>query len=124
MQCPCYDSHACRVQAIDLSLLQTTVNPGTELYIFQEDDEWELARELLEFQEELGCCAFGRVVQALAHGCKQGEGEINMASTEENFVVAVKMLKEKHTEEEVVDLVKEVEIMKSVGRLINIVNLL
>ena len=113
-----------RVRVERVEVVEGEWDPGTELYTFEEDVEWELARELLEFKKELGCGAFGKVVQALAHGCKQGEGGIKMASTEESFVVAVKMLKEEHTEEEVVDLVKEVEIMKSVGRHINIVNLL
>ena len=39
-------------------------------------------------------------------------------------MVAVKMLKEDHSEGELIGLVKEVEIMKMVGRHENIVNLL
>ena len=46
------------------------------------------------------------------------------ANAVEPVMVAVKMLKEDHSEEEVVDLVKEIEIMKAVGGHVNIVNLL
>ena len=47
-----------------------------------------------------------------------------MPSVKEPAVVAVKMLKEGHTDGDVIDLVKEMEIMKRIGKHVNIINLL
>ena len=41
-----------------------------------------------------------------------------------NTVVAVKMLKEGHTDAEMIDFVKEMEMMKNIPRHVNIINLL
>lgn len=43
---------------------------------------------------------------------------------EERSTVAVKMLKEGHTDNDVIDLVSEMDLMKSIGRHRNIINLL
>ena len=45
-------------------------------------------------------------------------------ATVEPILVAVKMLQEEHSEEDIVDLVKEMEIMKAVGGHVNIFNLI
>ena len=42
----------------------------------------------------------------------------------QNDVVAVKMLKEGHTDSEMIDLVSEMDMIKVIGRHINIINLL
>ena len=42
---------------------------------------------------------------------------------EERSTVAVKMLKEGHTDNDVIDLVSEMDLMKSIGRHRNIINL-
>ena len=43
---------------------------------------------------------------------------------EERTTVAVKMLKEGHTDQDVIDLVSEMDLMKMIGRHTNIINLL
>ena len=43
---------------------------------------------------------------------------------DENTTVAVKMLKEGHTDNDIIDLVAEMDLMKMIGRHINIINLL
>ena len=47
-----------------------------------------------------------------------------MPSVKEPAVVVVKMLKEGHTDEDLIDFVKEMEIMKMIGKHVNIINLL
>jgi len=87
-------------------------HPGADLYSFTKDPVWEVSRDLIHLKGEIGQGAFGRVRKA----------EVNGGG--DNSVVAVKMLKEDHSEGELIGLVKEVEIMKMVGRHENIVNLL
>ena len=94
-----------------------------DLLTFEQDPVWEVPRQLLLLQEELGSGAFGRVVRALVpEGRWCGAGMA--VSGGQGLMVAVKMLKQEHTEAEVVAMVKEIEIMKAVGRHENIVNLL
>ena len=99
-----------------------------DLNEFQMDEQWEFPREFLQLKEELGQGAFGRVVRAVAHhsvisglgrGCRLVRTAAPAATT-----VAVKMIKNQQSEQEVLDLVKEIEIMKAVGGHDNIVNLL
>lgn len=79
------------------------------------DLEWEIPREILLLGKSLGEGAFGKVVKAEALGLlKEGISTI----------VAVKMLKEGHTDTEMMDLVSEYEMMKMIGKHINIINLL
>lgn len=77
-------------------------------YEFPLDSNWELARSQLVLGATLGEGAFGRVVMA----------EVN------NSIVAVKMVKEGHTDDDIASLVREMEVMKIIGRHINIINLL
>ena len=49
---------------------------------------------------------------------------VNMPSVKEPSVVAVKTLKEGNTDEDLIDFVKEMEIMKMIGKDVNIINLL
>ena len=109
-------------------------------YEFQEDSEWEFPRELLEIGPDLGEGAFGKVVQCFAHctalrdDILKMEGNIETVMTggqmvitpavSEPTVVAVKMLKEGHTDADMIDFVKEMEIMKMIGKHMNIINLL
>ncbi|XP_071442335.1 fibroblast growth factor receptor 4-like, partial [Hetaerina americana] len=79
------------------------------------DSEWEFPRELLCLGKTLGEGAFGKVVHAEAQGIiRQGV----------TTTVAVKMLKEGHTDAEMMDLVSEMEMMKMIGKHVNIINLL
>lgn len=79
------------------------------------DSDWEIKRELLMLGKSLGEGAFGKVVKAEFMGLQKGGS---------NAVVAVKMLKEGHTDNEMMDLVSEMEMMKMIGKHINIINLL
>ncbi|XP_051176629.1 fibroblast growth factor receptor homolog 1-like isoform X2 [Leptopilina boulardi] len=78
------------------------------------DSAWELPREHLALGNTLGEGAFGKVVRAQTNTGKPGIPNI----------VAVKMLKEGHTDSEMMDLVSEMEMMKMIGKHVNIINLL
>ncbi|XP_058467627.1 fibroblast growth factor receptor homolog 1-like isoform X2 [Malaya genurostris] len=84
-------------------------------YEFPIDLNWEFPRNKLALGKNLGEGAFGKVVMAEAQGLVKGQ-----TST----VVAVKMLKEGHTDADVKDLVCEMEVMKMIGKHVNIINLL
>uniref|UniRef100_A0A8C4R9Y0 receptor protein-tyrosine kinase n=1 Tax=Eptatretus burgeri TaxID=7764 RepID=A0A8C4R9Y0_EPTBU len=79
------------------------------------DDRWEFPREHLVFGELLGSGAFGKVMQATAHGLLKSD----MATK-----VAVKMLKQSAHSSEKEALMSELKIMSHLGHHINIVNLL
>lgn len=76
---------------------------------------WEFPRSQLELGKPLGEGAFGKVVLGKAN---------NLIKNGQATIVAVKMLKEGHTDEDVKDLVCEMEVMKMIGKHINIINLL
>ncbi|XP_046835653.1 fibroblast growth factor receptor homolog 1-like isoform X3 [Vespa crabro] len=78
------------------------------------DSAWELPREQLTLGNTLGEGAFGKVIRAQTNTGKPGIPN----------VVAVKMLKEGHTDAEMMDLVSEMEMMKMIGKHVNIINLL
>ncbi|XP_018402753.1 PREDICTED: fibroblast growth factor receptor homolog 1-like [Cyphomyrmex costatus] len=78
------------------------------------DNSWEVPREYLTLGNTLGEGAFGKVVRA----------EINIGKPGIPSVAAVKMLKEGHTDTDMVDLVSEMEVMKIIGKHVNIINLL
>ncbi|XP_018365757.1 PREDICTED: fibroblast growth factor receptor homolog 1-like isoform X2 [Trachymyrmex cornetzi] len=78
------------------------------------DNSWEVPREYLTLGNTLGEGAFGKVVRA----------EINIGKPGIPNVIAVKMLKEGHTDTDMVDLVSEMEVMKIIGKHVNIINLL
>uniref|UniRef100_A0A1B0CZM1 Fibroblast growth factor receptor n=1 Tax=Phlebotomus papatasi TaxID=29031 RepID=A0A1B0CZM1_PHLPP len=84
-------------------------------YEFPMDSNWEFPRSQLVLGKTLGEGAFGRVVMAEANSLvKNGFGS----------VVAVKMVKEGHTDSDMASLVHEMEVMKMIGKHINIINLL
>ena len=109
-------------------------------YQLEEDPDWEFPRDLLELGYSLGEGAFGKVVQGFAHCTVIKEETFAMAgnvetvmtggelvimpSVEKPAVVAVKMLQEEYTDDDMVHLVKEMEIMKMIGKHVNIINLL
>lgn len=89
-------------------------------YQFQLDPDWEISRTCLEFDPEpIGEGAFGIVYKADAYG---------LIPNTDRIEVAIKMLKNGHTESDLRDLVTEMEVMKKVqgGRHThkNIINLL
>lgn len=84
-------------------------------YEIPPDPVWEFSRENLKFLEPLGQGAFGKVVKAEAKGIEKNGN---------SSTVAVKMLKEGHTDQEMADLISEMEVMKIIGKHVNIINLL
>ncbi|CAB4065285.1 FGFR1 [Lepeophtheirus salmonis] len=91
----------------------TTGVPFTSEYEFDVDEAWELPIEQLTLGGILGEGNFGKVFKANMNNSKSGTCH----------EVAVKMLKEGHTDSDVIDLVKEVEIMKKVGSHENVLSL-
>ncbi|XP_065218245.1 fibroblast growth factor receptor homolog 1-like [Planococcus citri] len=79
------------------------------------DTKWEFPREKLVLGKFLGEGEFGRVVQSEASDII----DENITTT-----VAVKMLKVKHSDEDMIDLVSEMEIMKLIGMHPNVLRLL
>lgn len=95
---------------------QRTQNNNTDdglLFVYElpMDADWEIPRELLTLGKSLGEGAFGKVIKADAVGLTCP-------------IVAVKMLKDGHTDNEMMDLVSEMHMMKMIGKHINIINLL
>ncbi|KAK3860047.1 hypothetical protein Pcinc_024337 [Petrolisthes cinctipes] len=108
------------VPTIKIERCQSRSRLGSEMTCISEyelplDSDWELPRARLVMGESLGEGAFGKVVRAEVQGILRPE----MMTT-----VAVKMLKEGHTDSELMDLVSEMEMMKMIGTHINIINLL
>lgn len=89
-------------------------NPFSE-YEFPLDSNWEFPRHQLSLGSPLGEGAFGRVVMAEANGLMKNANSL---------IVAVKMVKEEHTDTDMASLVREMEVMKMIGKHINIINLL
>lgn len=89
-------------------------------YEFPLDSNWEIARLQLSLGSILGEGAFGRVVMAEADGLTRCPPPVGSGST----IVAVKMVKEEHTDADMASLVREMEVMKMIGKHINIINLL
>ncbi|XP_028391447.1 fibroblast growth factor receptor 2-like isoform X3 [Dendronephthya gigantea] len=79
------------------------------------DRKWEINREQLRVDGQLGEGAFGRVLRATALG---------VPGIPQKHTVAIKTLKENSTEAELVDLLSEMNMMKNIGKHKNIVNLI
>ncbi|XP_068742470.1 fibroblast growth factor receptor 4-like [Montipora capricornis] len=79
------------------------------------EEAWEIDRSHLVLSDVLGEGAFGRVIKAKAVGLNDSPYSI---------IVAVKMLKEDASDQELMDLVSEMKVMKTIGKHKNIVNLL
>lgn len=96
------------------TLVQQSGSSEYNEYEFPLDSNWEWSRNQLTLGQTLGEGAFGRVVMAEAHGMEKGAG---------SMVVAVKMVKEGHTDADMASLVREMEVMK-MNKHNNIINLL
>ncbi|XP_041050035.1 platelet-derived growth factor receptor beta-like [Carcharodon carcharias] len=79
------------------------------------DSSWEFPRNQLSLGRTLGSGAFGRVVEAMAHG---------LSHSNSSMKVAVKMLKTTARTSEKQALMSELKIMSHLGPHLNIVNLL
>lgn len=79
------------------------------------DTKWEFPRERMVLGDRLGEGAFGLVVKGEALGIFKDNNSVT---------VAVKMLKEDATDREMMDLIREMEMMKLIGKHKNIINLL
>ncbi|XP_068134523.1 platelet-derived growth factor receptor beta [Hyperolius riggenbachi] len=79
------------------------------------DSSWEISRDKLVLGRTLGSGAFGRVVEATAHG---------LGHAQSTTKVAVKMLKSTASSSEKQALMSELKIMSHLGPHLNIVNLL
>lgn len=79
------------------------------------DTKWEFPRERLVLGDRLGEGAFGLVIKGEALGIFKDNNSVT---------VAVKMLKEDATDREMMDLIREMEMMKLIGKHKNIINLL
>ncbi|XP_054732284.1 fibroblast growth factor receptor homolog 1 [Anastrepha obliqua] len=97
----------------------STLDPSQAFneYEFPLDSNWEIPRTQLNLGSTLGEGAFGRVV--MAEACNLPRTVNNSSS-----IVAVKMVKEEHTDADMASLVREMEVMKMIGKHINIINLL
>ncbi|CAO2624646.1 Fibroblast growth factor receptor 3 [Lemmus lemmus] len=81
------------------------------------DPKWEISRTQLTLGNSLGEGCFNQVFMAEAFG-------FNMNNTVKPVIVAVKMLKDNANDQDLMDLVSEMEMMKVIGKHKNIINLL
>ena len=88
--------------------------PGFNEYEFPLDPDWEIPRCQLSLGSTLGEGAFGIVVKA----------QLSSNSCDTTSTVAVKMVKAEHSDADVTSLVREMEVMKIIGKHCNIINLL
>ncbi|KAL1449672.1 hypothetical protein WDU94_002157 [Cyamophila willieti] len=91
------------------------VDTTTSEYDIPRDDKWEISRQSVTLGHTLGEGAFGKVVRAEAR---------SILKPDSVTTVAVKMLREDHLDAEMIALVSEVEVMKIIGKHVNIINLL
>jgi serine/threonine protein kinase len=84
-------------------------------YEFPQDTAWEFPRNKLIFAETLGEGQFGKVLKAYTTG---------FSANGTNATVAVKMLRDNHTDYDIINLIQEMELMKLIGQHKNIINLL
>jgi len=94
----------------------------SEYLFLKPDRKWEFDRTHLQLRSELGQGEFGRVVLGTVSAALPNSTE--HALIDVRGTVAIKMLKEGHSDQDMADFVKEMEIMKRIGSHPNIINLL
>jgi len=92
-------------------------------------DKWELKSNEVTIYEELGHGAFGKVCKGIMKaplGIKTGQSVSNTSKTIANstITVAVKMLQDNATPDQMNDFIEEITLMKAVGSHKNIVSLI
>jgi len=92
-------------------------------------DKWELKSNEVTIYEELGHGAFGKVCKGIMKaplGIKTGQSVSNTSKTIANstIAVAVKMLQDNATPDQMNDFIEEITLMKAVGSHKNIVSLI
>lgn len=80
------------------------------------DQKWEISRERLKLHKPVGQGNFGTVYKGELCGVGKNKEPI--------MTVAVKMLKDPSNDSDMADLVSEMEVMKRIGKHLNIINLI
>uniref|UniRef100_T1JR21 receptor protein-tyrosine kinase n=1 Tax=Tetranychus urticae TaxID=32264 RepID=T1JR21_TETUR len=95
--------------------VNSIADPTAELNILV-DQKWEIQRERLKLHKPVGQGYFGRVY----------EGELTGVGKDkkDTMAVAIKMLNDPSNDSKRTDLVSEMEVMKRIGKHLNIVNLI
>jgi len=113
------------IEKVRIESNDDTAHPSE--FEFPVDTVWEFPRDELQILDVLGEGAFGKVMMGQAKAAIEN-GRLDRSKFDpqscETTTVAVKMVKEGHTDHDIIDLVKEMEIMKAIGRHPNIINLL
>ncbi|XP_068608761.1 fibroblast growth factor receptor 1b [Brachionichthys hirsutus] len=107
----------CLIRQSRLSSGAAAILAGVSEYELPYDPAWELPRDRLTLGKPLGEGCFGQVVLAEAVGLDKNKPT-------RLTKVAVKMLKADATEKDLSDLISEMEMMKTIGKHKNIINLL
>lgn len=109
-----------RIEKQRTTLIQHANDPTTfNEYEFPLDSNWDIPRQQLKLGPTLGEGAFGRVIMA-----ELRPEALGLVSHSQSLIVAVKMVKEGHTDSDMMSLVREMEVMKMIGNHDNIINLL
>lgn len=116
--------HTTQTEQTSLMSLRASLFDTVE-YDIPLDARYEIARDRLKFVKQIGEGAFGRVALAEMLPAPDANEEVQrVALNGEVQRVAMKMLKEDATEPDLLDLLRELELMKLIGTHKNIINLI
>ncbi|XP_065220150.1 fibroblast growth factor receptor 3-like isoform X2 [Planococcus citri] len=108
------------IPIVSIQRIQSDIVKGgmvcNDEYEISIDERWEFPRNNLSLGNTLGEGEFGKVVRGEALNIS---GQENVTTT-----VAVKMVKDDHTDKDMIDLVSELELMKLIGHHPNILQLI
>lgn len=88
------------------------------------DPDWKIQSNALSLEKPIGEGAFGEVWRAKLTSPSKGAIRLGTRQSVNEETVAVKTLKCSATDRELCDLIKELEVMRYIGRHQNIINLL